>query len=418
MIFVAIEGARAILNINTFRDASLGWRNTMSFSYSKLTVAVAACLAGSVAMAADVEIYGKVDLGLEYSHVSSDIAGDSDSFKMTNGGSRFGFNIREQINNDWAIRGYLENGFNADDGKFTTSGTLFDRRMILAVQSKTYGEMGFGRMGTVMSTNSPYALGIAYADPFETGYTADYTISGLFATDSRANNAITYFTPKIAGFKAGVTWSFQRAGQEEEENDHNDRVLAGLLTYENGPIYVFGGASTIMWGNDNEYADRKDSVEATVGLCWSAMDNLKLYLGAQWMKDWRTLGYWSAEDGSKDADGNITWGQENGVDGMAYITGFRYMPTGQLTLIASYGYFDGEQDRDEFDEDTGNVTGSKTWDGKRHRFSIGAEYDLSKTTTLYAVANYTKNSGKMLTEEQKGAFDSKYGALVGITHWF
>ena len=141
MIFVAIEGARAILNINTFRDASLGWRNTMSFSYSKLTVAVAACLAGSVAMAADVEIYGKVDLGLEYSHVSSDVAGDSDSFKMTNGGSRFGFNIREQINNDWAIRGYLENGFNADDGKFTTSGTLFDRRMILAVQSKTYGRL-------------------------------------------------------------------------------------------------------------------------------------------------------------------------------------------------------------------------------------------------------------------------------------
>lgn len=67
---------------------------------------------------------------------------------------------------------------------------------------------------------------------------------------------------------------------------------------------------------------------------------------------------------------------------------------------------------------TGNVTGSKTWEGNRHRFSIGAEYDLSKTTTLYAVANYTKNSGKMLTEEQKGAFDSKYGALVGITHWF
>ena len=148
------------------------------------------------------------------------------------------------------------------------------------------------------------------------------------------------------------------------------------------------------------------------------MDNLKLYLGAQWMKDWRTLGYWSAEDGSEDADGNITWGQENGVDGMAYITGFRYMPTGQLTLIASYGYFDGEQDRDEFDKKTGNVTGSKTWEGKRHRLSIGAEYDLSKTTTLYAVANYTKNSGEMLTEIQKGAFDSKYGALVGITHWF
>ena len=135
----------------------------MSFSYSKLTVAVAACLAGSVAMAADVEIYGKVDLGLEYSHVSSDVAGDSDSFKMTNGGSRFGFNIREQINNDWAIRGYLENGFNADDGKFTTSDTLFDRRMILAVQSKTYGEMGFGRMGTVkpvtrLTTRFPVSL--------------------------------------------------------------------------------------------------------------------------------------------------------------------------------------------------------------------------------------------------------------------
>ena len=77
---------------------------------------------------------------------------------------------------------------------------------------------------------------------------------------------------------------------------------------------------------------------------------------------------------------------------------------------------DGEQDRDLFKE--GKLTGSKTYEGKRHRFSIGAEYDLSKTTTLYAVANYTKNSGEMLTEIQKGAFDSKYGAIVGITHWF
>lgn len=390
----------------------------MSFSYSKLTVAVAACLAGSVAMAADVEIYGKVDLGMEYSHVSTQNGSASDSFKMTNGGSRFGFNIREQINNDWAIRGYLENGFNADDGKFTTSGTLFDRRMILAVQSKTYGELGFGRMGTVMSTNSPYALGIAFADPFETGYTGDYTISGLFATDSRANNAITYFTPKIAGFKAGVTWSFQRAGQENEENNLNDRVLAGLLTYENGPIYVFGGASTIMWGDNNEFADREDSVEATIGLCWSATDTLKVYLGAQWMKDWRTLSYWSAGDGSRNSvTGEVTWGQDNGVNAMAYITGFRYMATGQLTLIGSYGYFDGEQDVDSFDA-AGNVTGTETWDGKRHRLSVGAEYDLSKRTTLYAVANYTKNSGDMLTEKQSGAFDYKYGALVGITHWF
>ena len=56
-------------------------------------VAVLGAFAGS-ALAADVTLYGKVDLGLEYSHVSSDVAGDSDSFKMTNGGSRFGFNIR------------------------------------------------------------------------------------------------------------------------------------------------------------------------------------------------------------------------------------------------------------------------------------------------------------------------------------
>lgn len=153
--------------------------------------ALTACASLSAA-AADVVIYGKVNTALYY----QDWEGASPSFSMLNESSRFGFNISEKLSDDLTVKGYLENGFNSDTGSLTnTSGgnkgsTLFDRRSILAVNSKTWGEIGFGRMGSVRSTMSPYALTLAWLDPMETNY-AEAGMSYMFGNDPRANNSIT-----------------------------------------------------------------------------------------------------------------------------------------------------------------------------------------------------------------------------------
>lgn len=358
------------------------------------------------ALAADVEIYGKADVGIEVNHFSGGAKAKT-QFQMTNGGSRWGINIREKISDDLSVRGYLENGFDLDTGKDTISGKAFGRRSILALQSKQYGELGFGRMGTVTSTNSPYARGLAYFDPFETGYTGDFTISGIFATDSRVDNAITYYSPRIAGWQVGATYSFQTAGDEVTGAGNNDRVAAALITYADDRLNASLGASTIMWGNVGSNSVREDSVEVQMGMRYAMTEALYVYLGAQYMKDWRTMSFWRSQNRTLDEAGTAeaTAAEANGVDAMVYITGFRWKVAGPTTLIGSYAYFDGEKE----------MTNGTTVDGSRHRLSAGVEHKLSKRTQLYLVANATKNEDEIAALEQ---WDEKYSALLGITHNF
>ena len=232
-----------------------------------------------------------------------------------------------------------------------------------------------------------------------TSYTPDFTISGFFASDSRADNSILYYSPRIAGWQLGATYSLQRSGEEKEKEDLNDRVASGLISYTNGRFYGVLGASTIMWGDEGSNADRKDSVEAFAGFNYDLTDTIKVYLGAQYVKDWRLFNYWKTKNHSASQTAD-----ENGVDGMLYITGFRYKATGNTTLIGSYGFFDGEQD-----------VGNETREGQRHRLSVGAEYFISKRTNLYLVGNYTKNEDYVVEND---GYRYKFSALAGMTHKF
>lgn len=95
-------------------------------------VAVLGAFAGS-ALAADVQLYGIVDLGFTYSHVDSDTtADDLDTFSMDNGiqsTSRWGIKGTEDLGNGLKVGFILENGFAADTG--AENEPMFDRESSL-----------------------------------------------------------------------------------------------------------------------------------------------------------------------------------------------------------------------------------------------------------------------------------------------
>lgn len=381
----------------------------------KVVLAVSSALAFSFAMsaanAADVTIYGKAEVAFHYQYKDFKDTKSDSQFSMDNSGSRFGLNINEKINDDWSIKGYLENGFNIDDGGFTTSGTLFDRRSILAVKSNTYGEFGFGRMGSVVSTFSPYGRGLSMLDPFETAYTSEYSISGAFLNDpQRSNNNIAWTSPKWGGLQLAASYSFAMDAQEEVSYDDNTRLAAGLVSYQAGPALIILGGSITRWSNktgtDAGYdgnVERNDTKQVTFGVNYAATDNLKLYAAAQWMKDARTYRYWRADEFNSEKGSEAS---ENGIDGMNYLVGFRYMPTGNTTLIGSYRYFDGEQE----------VEGGADLEGKSHSVAFGVEYDLSKTVMVSAVASYRKLEDQMVIENN--GLENYWTAMVGLQKWF
>lgn len=103
------------------------------------------------AFAADVDIYGVIDLGLHYAKSSS----APHAMTMDSGitkGSRFGFKGKENLGNGYAAFFMLESGITADGGAMAgqKNGTLFDRVSSLG-GTAPWGRIEVGRLGALGS---------------------------------------------------------------------------------------------------------------------------------------------------------------------------------------------------------------------------------------------------------------------------
>ena len=147
-------------------------------------VAVLGAFAGS-ALAADVTLYGVIDLGLHYQNVNKANAADVNKFDMAagqNSGSRWGLKGTEDLG--FAKVGFnLESGFDADTGVSGQSLTnkdakkagttpskstrLFGREAILYMDTD-FGTLAFGRTGALSAGTGSYNL--AKYTSFSTGW--------------------------------------------------------------------------------------------------------------------------------------------------------------------------------------------------------------------------------------------------------
>ena len=103
----------------------------MKATKTLLAAAVALAFAGS-ADAADVQMYGLINLGMSYVHSDNDQGLKTDKFTMENAqefGSRWGLRGSEDLGNGTKVSFVLESGFEADTGALDTKqkGRLFGR---------------------------------------------------------------------------------------------------------------------------------------------------------------------------------------------------------------------------------------------------------------------------------------------------
>lgn len=133
--------------------------------------ALGAFAAAGTAAAADVTLYGKVDLGLHYSYDKVDGQDAVNTFNMQSGqnsGSRFGLKGTEDLGNGVKVGFILENGFNADDGTMGQGNRLFGREANLFVTGD-FGTLSMGRVGALSSGMGSYNVVYGYA-AFGTGW--------------------------------------------------------------------------------------------------------------------------------------------------------------------------------------------------------------------------------------------------------
>ena len=221
-----------------------------------------------LAMPAGLSIYGIIDAGVEIGDY-----GQGSKARVQSGlgsASRLGFKGERDFGDDLTAYFQLEAGVSVDNGQNTghssnvsnpgqgsassasvnsTGVAIFSRNTFLGLNSKTFGDLRFGRdyapIYSITSTSDPFTIG---------GATAFRLWSSAAA--SRFDNAVFYATPKLAGFQGKIAYS---AGMENNSRSEvgitggsggtnsntgpegEGKGFSASLTYANGPLFVGAG---------------------------------------------------------------------------------------------------------------------------------------------------------------------------------
>jgi predicted porin len=199
-------------------------------SISVLTLAMLA--APEIARAqSSVTLYGIIDTFITNIHPD----GKPSVTRMDSSGlfaSRFGMRGNEDLGGGNKTTFALESGINSNDGSQADSNRFFNRQAWVGLANAQYGEVRFGRQNTPQFLMSG-KLDAFYAATQASGW------NNMFGAPVRADNAIGYISPVIAGFKfQGLYARGAVSGGAILPQDQGNQNFHVALEYEKGPIYL------------------------------------------------------------------------------------------------------------------------------------------------------------------------------------
>jgi predicted porin len=375
----------------------------------KTLVALAVLAASGASMAqSTVTLYGIADFWFGIDTVDNGKTSLSQT-KLDSGGvngSRFGLRGSEDLGAGLKANFQFEQGFSIDTGASSsvtnnsgvtaTSGSTFSRHSWVGL-SGDFGSTRFGRTPTPyddVSGATDAVLDSALAPMNNVFLSTKYTI--------RPSNTIAYYTPTIAGFNAGISYSLGE--------DKADAVAAAAATATKAAVAAqaardagsvtslsasyAGGPLTVIFGYQTEkLATTTSTVSLTTTAGVSATSTAVAL--AKDSTDYTRLGaaYDLGVATPKFTYGKVSSGA-NSVD--EYQIGVD-VPFGATTLSASYAT---SQDN------------KALGDSKRSGYGIGAKYALSKRT--FAYGGYESD-----TTTKPATLDAKHTLLaIGLQHRF
>ena len=377
------------------------------FKKSLAAVAVLGAFAGS-ALAADVQLYGLVDLGLNWTQVDKGTT-TTDSFGMGSGqnsGSRFGLKGTEDLGNGYKVGFNLENSFKADDGALDKGSRLFHRESLLFVQTP-FGEISAGRTGALDAGTGRYNLMGSGATAIGTGWDKVGCSSDvLLGTGSRMDNTLTFKSPNMAGFTVLAQASLKKdntsntdgeEGSSDAERYYGLGVTYGVGAFNTGLVVSQADYGRAAVNGNNPQND--DDMLTVSGFVNYDFGMIKPMFAAQ---------YW---DGGKDYDGaasvNITSDNKNyATKGYGLVVGATAPVVGG-TLKVTAGWNDYETLFETAQDGNG--------EGNNFMVGVGYEYPLSKRTFVYTAAGYSEKKVEWKTEEDKTKTSE---VMFGMVHKF
>ena len=405
----------------------------------KKTLAAVAVLGAfaSSAFAADVTLYGKVDLGPQYQNTNIDsltydaredaigvVNEKNDSWGLKSGnnsGSRWGIKGSEKIADGLTVGFQLESGFTADDGKQGQGSRLFGRESRLYIQTD-FGEIGMGRMGGLDSGLGSYDV-VSKGWAFGTGWgdSIGSNMAIFVGSSDRYDNMITYKSPTFAGVTvlAQASLSTTESGIDTAEGSSDTRRYYALGATGAWDALTAGLVFSTTdyersWVNDKTAEalgeGREDMSKVVTGYVAYDFGVIKPMLSAQYFDD-LNVDVWAhrSGDGWEEEAGKAvaSWLQGYSVKGYGVALGAT-APLASGTVYATVGYSDYET-TEKMDVD------SEKFSVDAIQFGVGYQYPLSKRTYVYTAAGYTKVSGEC---EDLDVEAKTTEVVAGIVHNF
>lgn len=383
-------------------------------------VAVLGAFAGS-ALAADVQLYGIVDTGLQYVHGDTDSTSansDFDSFSMESGmasGSRFGFKGTEDLGNGLTVGFILEDGIKSDTG--VDDDVLFNRESSLFLQGG-FGKVAFGRIGSFNGGVSSWAK-YGVMSVFGTSW-GDYSAqAGTWAMGAGMwNNMIAYETPNFAGFKVFAQYGMGNQLKDaddklvgDENESTSDRYYAVGASYNNGPLSLYFAVDSINYASAGDGVgidpNGDDSLTVTFGGNYD-FEVVKLYAGAQYFDEIKTSKMKGViQDVELFNNGTATFASRMKGWSLGVSAG---IPAAGGTVMVGAAYLDAEA-ADSV------AAGHKDDELSRWIISAGYDYPFSKRTDVYGVVTYNQDNLKF-TGDYADQDPYMFGVMVGLRHRF
>lgn len=378
----------------------------MKKTHYLLTGAALLVAAASSAMAADVTMYGLIDIGGKYDRST----GSDATFEMNSGqiaGSRFGLRAKEVISSDLTVYINLENGFDADTGELADDEKLFNRNSVLGLQTK-YGTFELGRTGALTAgvTGGIFAgkvspFGITWQEA-----QSSQLLSG--AAGTRLDNQIRYESPKAGGFQFYAQVSNGIADDDGVPSSQKDRYAAVGTVYKNGPLMVVAVADRMFTKNSTDTTYNLDDYSTyNIGGTYD-FGPVKLFAAYQYGDGVTKVG--------KISDLGSGY-KPMGFDTHAVLLGADIDLMGGTLKLAT-GYATGEGDYTADKSKNARKSGKYETDG--YQFGIGYLYPLSKRTDLYAGAAYVhmKNEETPNNEVKTAENTHHRSVIFGMRHRF
>lgn len=391
---------------------------------TKLSVALAATLAGFAlnAQAANVEVYGLIDTGLNYQHVDSDRAGEDDisKFQMKSSQStpnRWGLRGTEEIGPGLKVGFVLESQFSSDDGSLMPGNRLFHRAAQVMLMSDDYGTLVFGRSGMLRSGFGTTGIWGVKVNPFSNSW-GDYMIGSKYIMPGGfkpGDNTITYQSPVWSGLQLHAQYSNQldAAGAEdweEEGKNSTDRQWALGATYTGGPVHVSAVLDSVLYGRVPENNtipgyDPEDSLSFSLAATYD-LGFMKLFASGMYFSDMLASEFQGHGD-MKSLTQTAKEGNIVSYKGYSLQLGTT-VPAFGGTVKANIGWMDASVDH-RYTADA-----EKFGDTDRIGFALGYVYPLSKKAELYVGAGVTKDSASTKDTDGDSVDPIAYEVLSGL----